>query len=81
MVLADPRLVVTEVVEVLHQLQIALNGERGIFAGRVERRQEYTNPQGCHRQRLSAKFLRPRFLAFTKIDMLPLGWRFSRINW
>ena len=37
MVLADPGLVVTEVVEHPHQLEIALDGEVGIEAGHVHR--------------------------------------------
>src|SRR5690349_5502787 len=32
-------------------------------------------------QRLSARFFRPRFFAFTRIDMLPFGCLFSRMSW
>ena len=39
-VLADPHLVVAEVVEPLDQLHVAVQGERGVLADPVEGRQE-----------------------------------------
>ena len=39
-VLADPRLVVAQVIEMLDECQIALQGQRGVGAGGVERREE-----------------------------------------
>src|SRR6267143_2564443 len=41
MVLADPDLVVPEVVEPLDQLHVAADGERRVLADAVERREEY----------------------------------------
>ena len=39
-VLADPHLVEAEAIEVLDQVEIALQGERGVLARRMERRHE-----------------------------------------
>ena len=48
-VLADPRLVVAEAVEVLDQLEVALERQRRVLARRVERRHEDAEAQPAHR--------------------------------
>ena len=45
MMLADPRLVVVQPVEVLQQLNVALDRERRILRQIVERRQEDAAPE------------------------------------
>ena len=45
-VLADPRLVEAEPVEVLDQVEVALERERGVLARRVERGHEDAEAQG-----------------------------------
>jgi hypothetical protein len=47
-VLADPCLVVVQPVEVLDELEVALERQRRVLAGGVERGQEDAEPEPAH---------------------------------
>src|SRR5689334_2262211 len=48
MVLADPRLVIVQLIDVLQQLHVALQRERGVLSQVVERRKENAAAQVAH---------------------------------
>ena len=48
MVLADPRFVEPEAIEVLEQLEVTFEGKRRVLAGRVERRHEQAEAHPPH---------------------------------
>ena len=59
-VLADPRLVPAEAVEMLDQLEIPLERQRGVLARRMKRRHEDSEPQTVRHRIPLVKFLNPR---------------------